>query len=316
MNYHRQAEKQMAMRNENSTSATTPPVASSCPVNHEARAVWLRKSNIDSSNNDSHNKINQKSDRPSSSSPSQPSSSSSSPSSAPLPQSYLSQPCDSSTIDQTTSTTATANPASTTRFTTTSTTSTTQSSNPLIPAILSSFPFNRQHRQAAAAAPTEQELDTERQVSSIPRVSLNTPGSSEDSGVVNNDGRARDTSANSVGNSTTTRTAPAAPAAAPAAAGNWIYPSERMFFDAMRRKSYDPKAEDMRAIVPIHNAVNEKAWKEIRKWEMGKGADKYVYFFINFLFFSFSLSHALIFAIHHCWKFLIPKFFTQLQPMF
>jgi cytochrome c heme-lyase len=52
--------------------------------------------------------------------------------------------------------------------------------------------------------------------------------------------------------------------------GNWIYPSEQMFFDAMRRKSYDPKETDMRTIVPIHNAVNERAWYEIKKWEAGR----------------------------------------------
>lgn len=49
--------------------------------------------------------------------------------------------------------------------------------------------------------------------------------------------------------------------------GNWIYPSERMFFEAMKRKNYDPVATDMSSIVPIHNAVNEKAWKEIKDWE-------------------------------------------------
>ncbi|PNS13971.1 hypothetical protein CAC42_6484 [Sphaceloma murrayae] len=56
--------------------------------------------------------------------------------------------------------------------------------------------------------------------------------------------------------------------------GNWIYPSEQMFFDAMKRKSYDPRAEDMKSIVPIHNAVNERAWAEIKKWEQGKGSEQ------------------------------------------
>ncbi|KAI9788828.1 MAG: Cytochrome c1 heme lyase [Candelina submexicana] len=55
--------------------------------------------------------------------------------------------------------------------------------------------------------------------------------------------------------------------------GNWIYPSEEMFFNAMRRKNYDPKTEDMKAIVPIHNAVNERAWAEIKEWEKGRGAE-------------------------------------------
>ncbi|KAE9986525.1 hypothetical protein EG328_005411 [Venturia inaequalis] len=55
--------------------------------------------------------------------------------------------------------------------------------------------------------------------------------------------------------------------------GKWIYPSEQMFFEAMRRKNYDPKAEDMRSIVPIHNAVNERAWSEILEWEKGQGSE-------------------------------------------
>ncbi|PWW78161.1 cytochrome c and c1 heme-lyase [Tuber magnatum] len=56
--------------------------------------------------------------------------------------------------------------------------------------------------------------------------------------------------------------------------GNWIYPSEEMFFNAMKRKDWDPKAKDMRTIVPIHNAVNERAWKEIKEWEAGRGSEK------------------------------------------
>ncbi|KAF7561530.1 hypothetical protein G7046_g2610 [Stylonectria norvegica] len=51
------------------------------------------------------------------------------------------------------------------------------------------------------------------------------------------------------------------------ASGNWVYPSEKMFFEAMRRKGYDARVADMKTIVPIHNAVNERAWKEIREWE-------------------------------------------------
>ncbi|KAL8766480.1 MAG: hypothetical protein Q9209_006774 [Squamulea sp. 1 TL-2023] len=49
--------------------------------------------------------------------------------------------------------------------------------------------------------------------------------------------------------------------------GNWIYPSEKMFFDAMKRKSFSPDQKDMPAIVPIHNAVNERAWSMIKTWE-------------------------------------------------
>lgn len=59
--------------------------------------------------------------------------------------------------------------------------------------------------------------------------------------------------------------------------GNWIYPSEKMFFDAMKRKGYASEAADMKTIVPIHNAVNERAWKEIKEWERPYGSEqKYV----------------------------------------
>ena len=47
----------------------------------------------------------------------------------------------------------------------------------------------------------------------------------------------------------------------------WIYPSEQMFFNAMKRKNWNPREEDMRVVIPMHNAVNEKAWKEILEWE-------------------------------------------------
>lgn len=61
--------------------------------------------------------------------------------------------------------------------------------------------------------------------------------------------------------------------------GNWIYPSEKMFFDAMKRKGYASEANDMKTIVPIHNAVNERAWKEIKEWERPYGSEqKYVAF--------------------------------------
>lgn len=48
---------------------------------------------------------------------------------------------------------------------------------------------------------------------------------------------------------------------------NWVYPSQQMFFNAMRRKGYAPHEEEMDAVVAIHNAVNERAWGEIVAWE-------------------------------------------------
>ncbi|KAL1512218.1 hypothetical protein AB1Y20_005481 [Prymnesium parvum] len=48
---------------------------------------------------------------------------------------------------------------------------------------------------------------------------------------------------------------------------NWMYPSEQMFYNAMRRKGFDPREEDMKAVVAIHNTVNERVWHHIMEWE-------------------------------------------------
>ncbi|KAI0340488.1 cytochrome c and c1 heme-lyase [Trametopsis cervina] len=55
---------------------------------------------------------------------------------------------------------------------------------------------------------------------------------------------------------------------------NWVYPSQAQFYAAMERKKHNPNAPDMKVIVPIHNAVNERAWAELMKWEAGQGGDK------------------------------------------
>jgi len=55
--------------------------------------------------------------------------------------------------------------------------------------------------------------------------------------------------------------------------GNWVYPSETQFFAAMARKNHNPETSDMKTIVPIHNAVNERAWAEVLKWEAGRGGE-------------------------------------------
>ncbi|KAG8703985.1 Cytochrome c1 heme lyase [Ceratobasidium sp. 394] len=53
----------------------------------------------------------------------------------------------------------------------------------------------------------------------------------------------------------------------------WVYPSEAQFFSAMARKNHNPQASDMRVVVPIHNAVNERAWGELLAWEAGRGGE-------------------------------------------
>ncbi|XP_061821079.1 holocytochrome c-type synthase isoform X2 [Nerophis lumbriciformis] len=53
---------------------------------------------------------------------------------------------------------------------------------------------------------------------------------------------------------------------------NWVYPSEQMFWNAMLRKGWrwrddDLASDDMNNIIKIHNKNNEQAWQEILKWE-------------------------------------------------
>lgn len=99
-----------------------------------------------------------------------------------------------------------------------------------------------------AAATSHFSLDESRQVSTIPRAF------DEDAGAGRLSNNEQESGAS--------------------AGGNWIYPSQKMFFDAMRRKQYDPQERDMASVVPIHNAVNERVWREIKAWE-GAAAERY-----------------------------------------
>ncbi|KAI6206335.1 hypothetical protein M3Y94_00898400 [Aphelenchoides besseyi] len=52
----------------------------------------------------------------------------------------------------------------------------------------------------------------------------------------------------------------------------WEYPSAQMFWNAMRRKGWQWREDqlsqkDMDNIIRIHNANNEQAWREVMKWE-------------------------------------------------
>lgn len=63
----------------------------------------------------------------------------------------------------------------------------------------------------------------------------------------------------------------------PSTSENWVYPSPKMFWDAMNRKGTLPShlsnpdspktQEELDWIVTIHNVVNEQCWQEICKWE-------------------------------------------------
>ncbi|KAF2709292.1 cytochrome c1 heme lyase [Pleomassaria siparia CBS 279.74] len=110
--------------------------------------------------------------------------------------------------------------------------------------------------QNTASTPAQGYLDsirlgTQREVSTIPRAAADIPVEHEGKRPANSEGET----------------------GADKKTGNWIYPSEQMFFNAMKRKAYDPNATDMKTIVPIHNAVNERAWMEIKDWEKGRGSE-------------------------------------------
>lgn len=50
-------------------------------------------------------------------------------------------------------------------------------------------------------------------------------------------------------------------------ADKWQYPSQQMFFNAMKRKGHEPKEEEMQVVVGMHNAVNERTWAQLLEWE-------------------------------------------------
>ena len=104
------------------------------------------------------------------------------------------------------------------------------------------------------SSPLPRPLSHDRVVSSIPRASEH-PTSSASSAPANSES---ETGAHS--------------------SGNWVYPSESQFFHAVLRKHSpsslpssggDPStlAATMPTIIPIHNAVNERAWSLIKTWE-------------------------------------------------
>ncbi|WVQ77259.1 hypothetical protein IAR50_006942 [Cryptococcus sp. DSM 104548] len=113
------------------------------------------------------------------------------------------------------------------------------------------------------AQPAQPRLSQQRVISSIPRGSTESPNADSPGMSLRDDAPPYSAASSSP--------APSSSHAQPEkdASGNWIYPSEQQFFNAMLRKKHNPNPADMRTIVPIHNAVNEKAWEEILKWEHG-----------------------------------------------
>jgi cytochrome c heme-lyase len=116
------------------------------------------------------------------------------------------------------------------------------------------------HHHSSTPSSQQPALGTQREVSTIPRAATEISGAPYAAGHPRAAGAATAASHGMPANME--RDTGADPRS-----GNWIYPSERMFFDAMRRKGHDARENDMRVVVPIHNAVNERAWVEIKQWE-------------------------------------------------
>lgn len=104
------------------------------------------------------------------------------------------------------------------------------------------------HPAMPSSSPTLSNLETSRVTSTIPRSFTNSDECPVDHGASANPSNAEIESGAD-------------------ASGNWVYPSEKMFFEAMKRKGYDAREVDMKTVVPIHNAVNERAWQHIKEWE-------------------------------------------------
>ena len=54
-------------------------------------------------------------------------------------------------------------------------------------------------------------------------------------------------------------------------ASTWLYPSPRMFYNALHRKGFDTAPEDIHSMLQVHNFLNEQVWKEILQWEEAGG---------------------------------------------
>ena len=226
-----------------------------CPVDHKSREAWLEQAKAASAATDS---------TTASLPPSHPpvdTNAAASAESCPVDHSarqvWLQQARAASSSSENTSTSSTPrhSAASTNTASSSSSSSSWSSYIPRIP-FFSSEPTSPTSTSKSAPLNTtssHSSLGVDREVSTIPRTSV-PPGSDSDlrpSG---------DHSAPSPANNEQET-------GADHATGNWIYPSERMFFEAMKRKGHDPRAADMRTVVPIHNAVNERAWAEIKAWE-------------------------------------------------
>jgi cytochrome c heme-lyase len=58
--------------------------------------------------------------------------------------------------------------------------------------------------------------------------------------------------------------------------GQWVFPSQQMFFNALQRKGKGGNVteEDMHSVVLTHNTMNELTWRQVMLWErLNRGGD-------------------------------------------
>jgi len=139
--------------------------------------------------------------------------------------------------------------------------------------IAGSFPFAGAAEVAASTATTPASLEeasrhpqsprpdqtvplsTVRTVSTIPRGETPTPEATVPAGSPGGSGEGQ-------------KAKGCAPSHQPADSRKWVYPSDQQFYNAMRRKGWEvPDESTVPWIVQIHNAVNERGWAEVRRWE-------------------------------------------------
>lgn len=47
----------------------------------------------------------------------------------------------------------------------------------------------------------------------------------------------------------------------------WHFPSPQRFYNAMKKKGWNPNAADVPSVVSIHNTINERCWQHIMEYE-------------------------------------------------
>lgn len=53
----------------------------------------------------------------------------------------------------------------------------------------------------------------------------------------------------------------------------WTFPSPQRFYNAMKKKGWDPQEREMPWVVSIHNTVNERCWKKVMAYENFHGCE-------------------------------------------